>query len=111
MGYMGTYPGVGACPGHYGSLMIKDLFLHAVPPSLLSPPINTIIASICTLSTLNISALHCVSLMAKANTMEYLSNPPPTWAGVFSGIEVKVCFSPLGGAVEVPLHFSNLSTW
>ena len=59
-------------------------------------------------STLNVSPLHCVSLMGKVKTTEYLSNLPPTWAGVASGIEVKVCFSPLGGAVEVPLHFKNL---
>ena len=62
-------------------------------------------------STLNISALHCVSLMVKVNLTECLSNLPPTWAGVASGIEVKVRFYPLGGAVEVPLHFSNLRLW
>ena len=62
-------------------------------------------------STLNISALHCVSLMGKVNTMEYLGNLPPAWAGVASDIEVKVRFSPLGGAAEVHLHFSNLRPW
>ena len=59
-------------------------------------------------STLNISALHCVSLMGKANLTECHGNLPPTWAGVANDIEVKVRFSPLGGAVEVPLHFKNL---
>jgi hypothetical protein len=46
--------------------------------------------------------------MGKVKSTEYLSNLCPTWAGVASGIEVKVGFSPLGGAVEVPPHFKNI---
>ena len=62
-------------------------------------------------STLNVSALNHISLMAKANTTECLRNLPPTGAGVASDIEVKVGISPLGGATVVPLHFSNLRLW
>ena len=62
-------------------------------------------------STLNISALHHISLMRKVNTTECLSNLPPTRAGVASGIEVKVGFSHLGAAMVVPLDFINLRLW
>ena len=63
------------------------------------------------LNTLNISVFHHISLMVKVNPMEYPNNLPPTWPRVASGIEVKVGFCPLGGAMVVSINFSNLCTW
>ena len=61
--------------------------------------------------TFNISALYYISLTEKANTTEQHSNPPPTRAGVVSGIEVKVGFSPLGGTAVVLHDFIYLRLW
>ena len=62
-------------------------------------------------ATLNISALHHVSLAAKANTTEYCSDSLPRWIWVITGVVVKVGISPSGGALEALLDFISLRVW
>ena len=62
-------------------------------------------------STLNISPLHLIRLMAKANITECSSDITPRRAGIVGSIEVKVGISPLGGVVIVPIDIICLRGW
>ena len=62
-------------------------------------------------STLNISPLHLIRLIAKANKIECSSDMNPRWAGMVGSIEVKVGISPLGVVVVVPTDIIYLRGW
>ena len=62
-------------------------------------------------STLNISPLHLIRLMGKANITECSSDITPRRAGMVGSIEVKVGISPLGGVAVVLMDIICLREW
>ena len=62
-------------------------------------------------STLNISPLHLIRLIVKANITECTSDITPRRAGMVGSIEVKVGISPLGEVAVVPTDIISLRGW